>query len=54
MANKILTGEIKDDLLVVDLKLEGLKDGDKVVDLLREIELSERKTPILFLSAYKR
>ena len=41
------------DLLIVDLKLEGSKDGDKVVDLLRDIELSEKeKTPILFLSGH--
>jgi len=54
VANKILTGEIKEyDLLIVDLKLEGSKDGDKVVDLLRDIELTEKeKTPILFLSGY--
>ena len=54
VANKILTGEIRDyDLLIVDLKLEGSKDGDKVVDLLRDIELSEKeKTPILFLSGH--
>ena len=38
VANKILNGEIRDyDLLIVDLKLEGSKDGDKVVDLLRDI-----------------
>ena len=54
VANKILSGEIRDyDLLIVDLKLEGSKDGDKVVDLLRDIELSEKdKTPILFLSGH--
>ena len=54
VANKILSGEIRNyDLLIVDLKLEGSKDGDKVVDLLRDIELSEKeKTPILFLSGH--
>ena len=52
VSEKIKTGQIKNyHLLIVDLKLQGSEDGDKVVDQLSQVE-SERKekTPIVFLS----
>ena len=51
VSNKIKTGAINDyDLLIVDLKLQGSEDGDKVVDQLAEMEFGKKdKTPILFL-----
>jgi len=51
VSSKIKSGSIHDyDLLIVDLKLQGSEDGDKVVDQLAEMEFEkEEKMPILFL-----
>jgi DNA-binding response OmpR family regulator len=51
VSDKIKSGSINNyDLLIVDLKLQGSEDGDKVVDQLSEMEFEKKeKTPILFL-----
>ena len=53
VSDKIKTGRIKEyQLLIVDLKLQGSEDGDKVVDQLSQVESENKeKTPIIFLSS---
>lgn len=53
VSDKIKTGRIKEyNLLIVDLKLQGSEDGDKVVDQLSQVESENKeKTPIIFLSS---
>ena len=53
VSDKIKTGRIKEyHLLIVDLKLQGSEDGDKVVDQLSQVESENKeKTPIIFLSS---
>ena len=53
VSEKIKTVQIKEyNLLIVDLKLQGSEDGDKVVDQLSQVEFEDKeKTPIVFLSS---
>ena len=53
VSDKIKTGRIREyNLLIVDLKLQGSEDGDKVVDQLSQVESENKeKTPIIFLSS---
>ena len=53
VSDRIKTGRLKEyNLLIVDLKLQGSEDGDKVVDQLSQVESENKeKTPIIFLSS---